>query len=172
MQFLKCDPTLLEALTAFYHQVVRYLEENVNYPHWNADHPSDESIAQAVADSLQYICIDNGKIVGAVVLSEDPEGHYEIGNWSRELKPGEFLIVHVLAVSPDHLHRGVGDLMVRECIALAKAEGYRAVRLDVVPGNDPAVRLYEKNGFTYAGSGDLQRYLVEIPVFDLYELNL
>ena len=172
MQFLKCDPAHQGKLTAFYHQVVRYLEENVNYPHWNADHPSDESIAQAIDSGLQYICLDNGEIVGAVVLSEDPEGLYDIGKWSRELKLGEFLIVHVLAVSPDHLHKGVGDFMVKECIELAKNKGYRAVRLDVVPGNTPAVRLYEKNGFTYAGSGDLQRYLVDIPVFDLYELNL
>lgn len=42
----------------------------------------------------------------------------------------------------------------------------------VVPGNVPAIRLYEKMGFTYAGTADLLRGIEDIPLFDLYEMNL
>lgn len=41
---------------------------------------------------------------------------------------------------------------------------------DIVPGNAPAKRLYEKNGFRYAGTFDLERGIGHIPVFSLYEL--
>ena len=46
------------------------------------------------------------------------------------------------------------------------------MRLDVVPGNIPAERLYKKIGFKSAGTKDLKRNIPEVPVFDLFELNL
>lgn len=33
--------------------------------------------------------------------------------------------------------------------------GFRALRVDIVPGNLPAKKLYEKNGFQYVGDTDL-----------------
>ena len=49
--------------------------------------------------------------------------------------------------------------------------GYKAFRLDIVPGNAPAQKLYEKSGFKYAGDAGLDRGIAHIPVFSLYELN-
>ncbi|GEM_PF-6468188 len=62
--------------------------------------------------------------------------------------------------------------MVKECIRVAKADGYKAVRLDTVPDNHPANGLYLKNDFSYVGTEDLRRDIPEIPLFNLYELNL
>ena len=42
----------------------------------------------------------------------------------------------------------------------------------MVPGNLPAISLYQKYGFTFAGTKDLGRDLEEIPMFELYERNL
>ena len=61
--------------------------------------------------------------------------------------------------------------MVEFCIEKAKNEGYKAVRLDIVPENIPAKRLYEKAGFKYAGEKDLNRGFEDIPTFQLFELN-
>ena len=47
----------------------------------------------------------------------------------------------------------------------------RAIRVDIVPTNDPARRLFEKNGFIYAGDVDLELDIGDIPAFSLYELN-
>lgn len=162
----------MNQLDGFYRTVVGYLEANVNYPKWTDDHPGTESIAQAIADGTQYICMDGDRIVGAVRLSENPEGFYEAGEWSKPLKEGEYLAIHALAVHPGCARRGIGSYLVKECIGKAKHDGYQAIRLDVVPGNYPAADLYQKMGFQYAGTKDLRRDIEEIPVFDLYELNL
>ena len=106
------------------------------------------------------------------MLSEDPEGFYEAGEWSVDLERGEFLIIHVLAVDPDKGQRGIGGFMVERCIDIARRGGYKAIRLDVVPGNIPAEKLYAKYGFTYAGRKDLLKNIDFIPLFDLYELVL
>ena len=61
--------------------------------------------------------------------------------------------------------------MVEYCIHTAKENGYKAVRLDVIPTNAPARRLYENMGFLFAGEKDLSRDIKDISTFALYELN-
>ena len=41
-----------------------------------------------------------------------------------------------------------------------------------MPDNEPARKLFEKNGFTYAGDADLELDPGDIPVFSLYEYNI
>ena len=53
-----------------------------------------------------------------------------------------------------------GTVEIRKCLAS-----------DIVPTNAPARRLFEKNGFTYAGDADLELHIEDIPMFSLYELN-
>ena len=172
MEFLQCDAAHIPALTAFYHRAIGYLESHINYPSWSSEHPSDDAIREAVDRGEQYICISGDEILGALVLSEDPDGDYEAVNWSRDLKMGEYLSLHVLAVRDDCYQKGVGTFMVDGCIRVAREGGYKALRLDIVPTNTPAEKLYRKKGFTYAGTADLNRPTAPIPLFDLYELNL
>ena len=171
MKLIQCNESHLDGVTGFYHKVIAYLETHINYPSWSSEHPSDESIKEAVKCGEQYVCMEGDEIVGAVLLSEFPDGDYEAGNWSRDLKEGEYLSVHVLAVSADCYQSGVGSFMAGECIAIARSKGYKAVRLDIVPTNTPAKRLYQKSGFVYAGTVDLNRPTAPIPLFDLYEFN-
>ena len=172
MELVKCDVSCLDRAFWLYHAAIDHLEKNTNYPKWSSEHPSDRCIEEAVTAGEQYLCIESNDILGAVVLSENPDGFYEAGNWSRELKTGEYLVIHALAVNPMFAHKGVGSFMVDQCIDIARHGGYKALRLDVVPGNIPAERLYEKMGFVYAGTKDLQRNIDEIPFFDLFEFVL
>ena len=61
--------------------------------------------------------------------------------------------------------------MVDKGIDIAESKGYKAIRLDVVPDNIPAINLYKNKGFTFAGVKDLSRNIEDIPLFGLYELN-
>ena len=169
MNLIKCMPEDAARIIEFYARVVEYLENHTNYPKWSKEHPSEQSIMEAIEKGTQYAYIKNDKLLGAVVLNEDPEGYYEDGNWTLALKPGEFCVIHVLAVDPDVTAEGIGGFIVDDCVELARQNGYRAVRLDVVPGNIPADRLYQKKGFRYAGTRDLRRNIEGIPVFQLYE---
>lgn len=78
MKIIKCDSTYLDALTAFYGNVVDYLLATVNYPLWSKDYQYRASIDSAIKRDEQYSCVnDSGKIVGAFVLNEDPHGSYK-----------------------------------------------------------------------------------------------
>ena len=172
MEIIKCTLSDWDRVTDFYDNVVDYLIRTINYPKWVKDgYPSRKSVRRAIERNDQYACIDNGKVVGAFILNDDPMGCYDVGDWTCNLKEGEYLIIHTLATDPETYQKGIGKYMVNFCIDHAKENGYKAVRLDVVPGNEPAVRLYKKLGFTYAGEKDLGKNLEAIPTFELYEYN-
>lgn len=173
MDIFKCGADHIDLLTEFYYDVTSYLVSHVNYPKWtHGVYPGKESISAAVHSDTQYACIDNGKIVGAFILNTDPQGDYSKGDWQLSLNDGEYMVIHSLAVSPRHYGKGIAIKMVRFCVETAASSGFRSVRLDVVPENLPAKRLYEKAGFVFAGEKDLNRGIADIPTFLLYEKAL
>lgn len=168
----KCTLSHLDTLTDFYDKVTAELEAAVNYPKWKRGvYPGRESIQTAIENGVQYICTVEGKAVGAFILNQDAQGNYAAGEWTKELQDGEYMVIHTLAVLPDYARQGIGRAMIEYAIERAGSRGYKAIRLDVVPDNLPARKLYEKAGFIFAGEKDLGRSIPEIPLFALYELN-
>lgn len=54
-------------------------------------------------------------------------------------------------VSPDLRGRGVGDQLVSAVERWARRAGATTLRLTVIPGNEPAIALYRRNGFALTG---------------------
>lgn len=171
MRIEKCRAEDVERIGAFYDRVVFWLDRHINYPQWMYKvYPSEAAVRDNTKTGRQYVCMDGQEVVGAFVLNDDPQGNYQKGNWTQDLPDGEYLILHALAVAPERQGQGIGSKVVRFCAEQTKSEGYKALRVDIVPGNDPAKTLYEKNGFRYAGTFDLERGIEHIPEFCLYEL--
>lgn len=168
-----CGGADIVSVGQFYDREILYMDEHgTNYPKWQyQQYPSVRSVREAAEKGTQYVCRRDGQIVGAFVLDENPNGLYERGDWAAHLRAGEYLVIHALSVAHDLAGQGIGSAAVRYCVEYARAAGYKAVRIDMVPSNLPAGRLYEKMGFTYAGEMDLGREIAEIPTFALYELN-
>ena len=172
MQIKLCTEADIVTVGKFYDQAVKYLCEHINYPKWTyKEYPSEGSVREKTEAGQQFMCVENGKVVGAFVLNDDPQGQYENAQWLKQLTLGEYMVCHTLATDPAVQGKGIGRQMVECCIEYAKSHGYKAIRLDVVPENIPARRLYEKCGFQYVGDVDLERGLEEIPMFSMYELN-
>ncbi len=171
MEIIKCTMAHWDAVAAFYDKVTAYLAQHVNYPKWRpGDYPGRDSTRAAIEEQIQYACVEQGKIIGAFILNADPGCDYDVGDWQRDLSRGEYLVIHTLAADPEDYRKGIGRFMVNYCICTAREKGYQAVRVDTVPENGPARRLYENLGFVFAGEKDLKRGLAEIPRFALYEL--
>ncbi len=160
-------------VTELYDKVTLYLEQNINYPKWTYQvYPRRDSVKLAIEQGVQYMCMDEEKVVGAFIFNDNPQGTYEKGQWQIQAQQGEYMVIHTLATDPTIVGKGIGTFMVEQCLKMAKEDGYKAVRLDVVPDNIPAIKLYEKCGFQFAGLEDLERNIEEIPLFSLYEYVL
>ncbi len=167
-----CCKDDITAVGRFYDSVVKYLDENINYPKWTyKKYPTEGFASKMTEEKCQFVCVEGDKIVGAFVLNDDPQGAYEKAVWSRELSIGNYMVCHALAVDSSLQGQGIGKQIVEYCVDYAKSHGFTAIRLDVVSGNIPAKKLYEKCGFSYVGDVDLERGILEIPMFSMYELN-
>lgn len=171
MEIKKCTITDISAIGAFYDRIVEHMvETGTNYPKWMYKiYPSEQSVRATVQKGTQNFCTLNGRICAAFVLNEDPGGAYEKGDWKQSLQIGEYLVIHTLAVAPEFSHQGIATQIIQYCMDYARSNGYKALRIDVVPTNFPAIRLYKKLGFTDAGEKDLERNIPGIPTFTLLE---
>ena len=169
----KCLEADITWTGVFYDSVVRWLDAHINYPRWIYQiYPSEGYVREMTAAGAQYICLENDRIVGAFCLNDEPQAGYHTIRWSRDLADGSFLIIHALAIDPAVHRQGLGSKILQFCINAAVSEGYRALRVDIVPDNFPARNLFEKTSFQYAGDADLGLGSAGIPYFSLYELNL
>lgn len=169
----KCLEADVARIVRFYNGVIHWLDDHVNYPRWLYDiYPNEHSVRFFAETGSQYVCVKRDSILGTFGLNAEPQGNYRKGRWSQELIDGSYMVLHALAINPIVQRQGVGSEIIRFCVYKAKAEGYKAVRVDIVPTNYPAKRLFEKNGFTYAGDVDLELEIGNIPAFSLYEFNI
>ncbi len=53
----------------------------------------------------------------------------------------------VIAVLPEHRSRGVGSMLLRALMEVARSQGFDALSLSVQQDNRSAIRLYERCGF-------------------------
>lgn len=167
----KCTELDVKNVGEFYDRNVAHMvETDTNYPIWRyKDYPSVNSVEASTARGDQYYCLDGDGICGAFVLNENPEGAYDKAKWTIELKQGEYLVLYTLCIDYELAGRGLGKRAVEYCVDYARKCGYKAVRLDIVPSNIPAIRLYEKCDFILTDRLDLERNIPEIPEFVVME---
>ena len=169
----KCIESDVSGTGRFYDSVVLWLNDHINYPRWiYRVYPGEQSVRAMTEAGTLNICVKGCSVKGAFVLIDDPQGNYQKGKWSRELTDGSYMVIHALAIDHEMQGKGLGSEVIRFCVEKAKSEGYKAVRVDIVPTNEPSRELFEKNGFCYIGDVDLERDVEGIPLFSMYELNL
>lgn len=170
MEIVKCTVKHLNKLDDFYERVMQHLVSTVNYPKWTYKvYPCRSSIEQDLLSGVQYACFDGNNVVGAFVVNDDPDNEYGIVKWDSI---GKYLVIHTLATDVNCRNKGIAKYMVNYVIDRARRCGCSSVRLDVVPTNFPARKLYESIGFKYKGDYDLKRGYKDIPLFSMYELVL
>jgi len=90
---------------------------------------------------VSYVAEDDGQIVGMYKLIPN----------QRDL--GSHVANASFMVSPGHSGKGTGQKLGRHCLQEAKKAGYQAMQFNfVVSTNKPAVALWEKLGFSIAGT--------------------
>lgn len=173
MEFAKAGAQDTDEIGLLYDELCDYLSMNVNYPGWmKGIYPARETAAAALETDTLFAVRTGEKIIGTVILNRMPETGYENANWKFQSDYSDVLVIHTLAVHPAYLKSGAGKFTLRSCIDYAKANGIKALRLDVNEGNEPAIRLYETHGFTYIETVDLGLGKYGLDWFRLYELVL
>ena len=160
---------LLEIAT-LYDEVTAYLQQNINYPGWKKGiYPTYNEALSGVSKQELYVALYQGKIVGCVTLNHQQEDNYQQGNWSIIAKANEVYVIHTLAIHPDYQGLKIAKNLLEYCHQRAIEKNIKTIRLDVRAGNIPAIKLYERLGYTYAGKISLDFRGDDLGKFELYE---
>ena len=99
------------------------------------------AVRRRLAESTLIVAEDAGRIVGAVTYYADGSKE-SAGGW-----PPSWAVFRLLAVHPEARGRGIGRLLVEECIRRARAAGAAAVGLHTTHLMSVARAMYERMGF-------------------------
>lgn len=81
----------------------------------------------------------NGELIGSGYARRKASRHY--------LNPSEHAFIGFLYVDPAHRGQGVNKQVLDHLFDWARANGLPEVHLTVYPGNEAAIKAYEKAGF-------------------------
>ncbi len=160
----------IEELALLYDDLNDYLARGENYPGWRKGiYPIRENAIEGIANGHLYVARASGKLAGTMILNHEPMPAYHGANWGLDADYSEIFVIHTFAVHPAYLQKGIGSNLIEFAVQHSINKHIKSIRLDVYEHNLPAIRLYEKNGFTYVDTVDLGLGHYGLNYFRLYE---
>lgn len=141
----------------FYEEVCKELEGAKYSPLWQIGfYPCIKDIENHINSKNMYIAVIDCRIASAMAT----------------INHGDYSSLHLFTVHSDFRNQHIGSLMMLKLIEIAKERNNSKIILDVVKGNLPAEKLYQKTGFKYIG--EKTEYIERIGNvdFNIYKYNL
>ena len=162
-----------EAILEMYNAIIDDTEGKEATPRWERDiYPNLSYIREAIDNKELIVAFEDGIPVGGIIRNHEMASGDEKVKWGIKADAGEIYTIHTLGVRPDHQHMNIASKLAERVAEDAKDDGMKAIRLDVIDGNYPSVKLFEKLGYSNLG-----RYVLDYPSqhgvgFTLMELVL
>jgi GNAT superfamily N-acetyltransferase len=117
---------------------------------WQDGYPNPEVVAQDIQKGIGHVLTSNNNIIGysAVIFNDEPAYKGIEGRW---LTNDDFIVVHRVAVSENHLGRGLAKKMFEFIEEIALANDIYSIKVDTNFDNIPMMKVFEKSGYTYCG---------------------
>ena len=146
----------LPAVLGFYEEMIDAQAGAKHSPRWTKGvYPSEGDLREHIAGERMFLGFRAGELSAAMALTRSDLEGYDAVPWRVEAAPEEVFFLHLLAVHPRAARRGLGREMVSFAMDRARSRGARALRLDVIKDNLPALRLYASLGFSAVGENRL-----------------
>lgn len=171
MIFRKAAKEEFYKIRSLYWNLIDQEKDDPSFPHWKKEiHPSDEMIQNSIEREEIYVLADGDEIAACVIANDEEAEGYADAPW--QIDSDEVIVLHVLAVHPNHRGKGLARKLVENVIEQERKAGKKALRLDVIENNTTAEKLYQKLGFRYIQTKTLYYDVVGKMTFKLYELVL
>lgn len=142
-----------EPIKKFYHSLIDAMSNAEFKPGWKKEiYPTSEFLSESVRNGELYIGLTEGELVSCMVLNHECNEGYKKIRWSVHAENKKILFIHALGVAPAFGGRGIAKYMVQKAVETAQKHNMKAIRLDVLQGNIPAMKLYTKMGFQHMGT--------------------
>ncbi len=146
MNFRLANLEDLPQLKVVYRKIIDNMNKN-DISIWDEIYPC-EFLKTDIENGILYILEDDSVIISAFALCETNSGEPFV-TWENANSKAMYL--DRFGVNVDYAGRGIGSFMLKKAISLAGEKNAEYLRLFVVDINEPAIKLYIKNGFKRAG---------------------
>ena len=168
MIFRKAAKEDFYKIRSLYWTLIDQEQDEPSFPHWKKGiHPSDEMIQDSINTGQLYVLSDGDEIAACVIANAEKVDGYADAPW--QVDSDEVMVLHVLAVHPNHRGKGLARRLVENVIEQERKTGKKALRLDVIENNTTAEKLYQKLGFRYIQIKTLYYDVVGEMTLKLYE---
>ncbi|WP_347175554.1 GNAT family N-acetyltransferase [Polaribacter sp. SLMDC-22] len=125
------------------------LENNGIYQ-WTDNYPTISIIENDLKKDVLYTLKNNGKIIGAINISEEQETEYELIKW--EFDNSKVLVIHRLVIDPKYQKKGYAQKLMEFAENFAKENNYTSIRLDAYSQNIRVIEFYKKRNYFIRGN--------------------
>lgn len=161
-------PFEVEAILELTRACGQHMRDN-GIDQWDENYPDLPRLSNDIATGTLFAYRENEQVLGIVVLNETQDPEYGDIKWGTS-ENDRNLVVHRLAVSPDHQGKGIARKLMDFAENWAREQGYASIRLDTFSQNPRNQKFYTNRGYTDLGPVFLS-YKKEHPYF-CYELLL
>ncbi|MCG2617937.1 GNAT family N-acetyltransferase [Terrimonas sp. NA20] len=117
---------------------------------WQDGYPNPDVVRKDIDNRYGFVLTENNTIVGycAILINDEPEYANIKGKW---LTNGDFVVYHRVAISENHLGKGLAQEMLRSIEQYALDNHINSLKADTNFDNAGMLRIFEKMGYVYCG---------------------
>ena len=173
MIIAKATTDQFQDVREFYYAVIDGIGDSQDSVGWKKDiYPSLEFLRGSIQNGELFVGMEDGTVIGAMVMNHQFNEEYKKCPWPTQADDAEVTIIHALAVHPLQKQKGYAKQLVQFAIDYARENHQKVIRIDVMPRNRNAKKLYPGMGFQYVDT--LRSFYEDIgwEDFELYEYPL
>ena len=141
--------TEIESIITLTKSCGKHLRDN-GIDQWDENYPDLKSIMSDIKTETLFTYKINNELVGIVVLNEIQDPEYAEINWRTPID-SKNLVVHRLAVSPNHQGKGIARKIMDFAEQFAVKNNYDSIRLDTFSQNHRNQKFYLNRGYKELG---------------------
>jgi GNAT superfamily N-acetyltransferase len=117
---------------------------------WQDGYPNVQSVQNDVEKGQGFVLTEGETIIGysAILINDEPEYAKIIGEW---LSNDDFVAVHRIALSENHLGKGLSKKILDFIEEFALNNNIYSVKADTNFDNIAMLKIFEKSGYKYCG---------------------
>lgn len=130
------------------HAIERRKKDGSNQ--WQDGYPNPDVIKNDLSKGCGFVLCEGEAIVGytAILINNEPEYLNLEGNW---LSNGDFVVFHRVAISENHLGKGLAKEMFLHIEEYAQTNKIYSIKADTNFDNPAMLALFDKCGYHYCG---------------------
>lgn len=169
----KAEKKDIAAIAETYIDLLTHEQQHGSHSNWKLGvYPTIAVPERSVPTGTMYVLEEDGEICASMILNSEQAEEYAAIDWRYSASNESVLVIHTLCIPPSKAGHGYGRQMVDYAKKYATDSGCTTIRIDTYAHNDPAKRLYLRNGFRIAGYGRilLQGLIEEDQVYLEYQV--